>query len=827
MPGLIGVNEFVEETREDYNSPTTSTFVSRMPQCRRTVASLEETLDYDRDGVTKMRKAIKSIHNSGNSHVDNEMYFSRVLDKLGDYAVNKDQEPDIGAAFLKFAVVTKELSALMKTLMQNINNIVMFPLETLLKGDLRGVRGDLKRPFDKAWKDYEAKYTKIEKEKKAQAKEAGLIRTEVKPAEIADELDKERKMFQLHMCERLRKLNSEKVKPKNGDPCARLGVQLSLFSGFVSVDLSTHLLKKSEGKMRRVWQKRKCCVQADGFLDICHGDETKPPTRVNLLTCQIKPVPDDKRCFDLVSCNRTYHFQAEDDSDQKAWLSVLVNCKESALLRAFDDSGKAGGGNNNNTNPSLLELQQTIIKHLTRLPGNDRCCDCNSTNDATWLCTNFGVVVCIECSGIHRDLGVHISRIQSLTLDNIGTSQLIIARHMSNPGFNEVMEAKLNIANKPNASSTMEERCEYIRAKYVEKKYVVRTCQDEKDLLSDLEHAVNNKDLYHLLQVWGEGGDLSAPLPNSNGCVTPERKQLTSHSRPSSYTESPRSRSSTCESNSKSNSYRQMPPPSSSVSAPSSAKKLTSGSSSLSISGLGTLKKRTAPLPPQYNSYGTLPGNHHARSPSDPHGYHTMNVHKRSPSSDSTKAIHLAGAKLVIPPGEIPTLKPTGASSLDKSGNIKRPQGPPPPAPAQSRISNGQPSDAYRVSSESLSSLASETEAHQLSNPVPPPRKPYFYCPLEQQPASGEGRGGTFPPPSSSPLNPSSLPRCRALYDCSADNEDELSFKEGDILCVLSSCPDDDNWMEGMLEADPNSRGMFPISFVQMLPTQTGSSGES
>lgn len=42
MPGLISVNEFVEETREDYNSPTTSTFVSRMPDCRQTVANLEE-----------------------------------------------------------------------------------------------------------------------------------------------------------------------------------------------------------------------------------------------------------------------------------------------------------------------------------------------------------------------------------------------------------------------------------------------------------------------------------------------------------------------------------------------------------------------------------------------------------------------------------------------------------------------------------------------------------------------------------------------------------------------------------------------------------------
>jgi len=42
MPGLIDINEFVDETREDYNSPTTSTFVSRMPQFRQTIGNLEE-----------------------------------------------------------------------------------------------------------------------------------------------------------------------------------------------------------------------------------------------------------------------------------------------------------------------------------------------------------------------------------------------------------------------------------------------------------------------------------------------------------------------------------------------------------------------------------------------------------------------------------------------------------------------------------------------------------------------------------------------------------------------------------------------------------------
>ncbi|XP_034249215.1 arfGAP with SH3 domain, ANK repeat and PH domain-containing protein isoform X2 [Thrips palmi] len=1123
MPGLISVNEFVEETREDYNSPTTSTFVSRMPQCRTTVCQLEETLDIDRDGLTKMKKAIKAIHNSGNSHVDNEMYLSRSLHKLGDTAIERDHEPDIGAAFMKFAVVTKELSALMKTLMQNANNIVMFPVESLLKGDLRGVKGDLKRPFDRAWKDYEAKYTKIEKEKKAQAKEAGLIRTEITAPEVAEEMEKERRLFQLQMCEYLIKVNEiktkkgiellqhlveyyhaqtnyfqdglktiehfgsyvadlsmklQKIRQKQDEERRRLNElrtllrnapglekenhrmhefpqqsrgnppvvgpekaperaervanstndrgtdksggyslhQLQATDKQAGITRTGHLLKKSEGKMRRVWQKRKCCVQAEGFLDICHADESKPPTKVNLLTCQIKLVPDDKRCFDLISYNRTYHFQAEDEADQRAWMSVLVNCKEGALHRAFDDSGKSGGSK---INPSLLELQQAIIRYVQKLPGNDSCCDCNSQNDATWLSTNFGIIVCIECSGIHREMGVHISRIQSLTLDNVGTSQLLLARHMTNNAFNEVMEASLPCP-KLSPSSTMEERYEYIRAKYVDKKFALQTYADERDLQSDLEHAVNNKNLYHLLQVFAEGVDLGSPLPTSdigetalhlavvrelghslhivdflvqnmpsqaidrvtssfngpstpagtpgsgqhspisntrggnsalhlcaihdrvecmkllirsgadpmlknamdktaldlaqerghhsceellrhalqrqksvfdninidwnlshdegstddvsedetviedrNGCCTPEKK---SRSRPPSYAgagrESPvniRSRSSTCDSlksGSSPNTYRQSmaPPPPPQNRKPS----IVTGANAH-----GSLKKRAAPMPPMY---GTLPSNSsHSRTPSDPllqlQGYHTLSHHKRSPSSESgshtsqlaasgnrgsiPSAIHLVGAKLVIPPGEAPMLK---SSSMDKSG-VRRPVGPPPPVPplgpGPGLVSGGGGNLPLRMSNgrstESISSVSSDMEqavlgvGTNLHNPVPPPRKPYFYCPLPQQqpPPPGSPHGS----PSDMEMSPNpnhsnhslrgmvtaSVPstlaprKCRALYDCEADNEDELSFREGEVIIVTNEHTDDENWMEGALERAPDIRGMFPISFVHML----------
>ena len=59
--------------------------------------------------------------------------------------------------------------------------------------------------------------------------------------------------------------------------------------------------------------------------------------------------------------------------------------------------------------------------------------------------------------------------------------------------------------------------------------------------------------------------------------------------------------------------------------------------------------------------------------------------------------------------------------------------------------------------------------------------------------------------------------KCRALYDCEADNEDELTFEEGDIIVVINEDTEDENWMEGCLQIDPSRRGLFPVSFVNML----------
>jgi len=119
----------------------------------------------------------------------------------------------------------------------------------------------------------------------------------------------------------------------------------------------------------------------------------------------------------------------------------------------------------------IQEKCQTILAQMLRDEDNKYCVDCDAKGPR-WASWNLGIFLCIRCAGIHRNLGVHISRVKSVNLDLWLPEQVTSLQQMGNSRARAVYEAYLpENFRRPQTDSPLES---FIRAKYEHKKYIAK-----------------------------------------------------------------------------------------------------------------------------------------------------------------------------------------------------------------------------------------------------------------------------------------------------------------------------------------------------------------
>ncbi|XP_058461430.1 stromal membrane-associated protein 1 [Malaya genurostris] len=162
----------------------------------------------------------------------------------------------------------------------------------------------------------------------------------------------------------------------------------------------------------------------------------------------------------------------------------------------------------------IQEKCQVLLTKMLRDDDNKYCVDCDAKGPR-WASWNLGVFLCIRCAGIHRNLGVHISRVKSVNLDSWTPEQVVSLEQMGNSRARAVYEALLPDGfRRPQTDSALES---FIRAKYEHKKYLAREWVQppppkvdwDKEIDEEIERQKRKK------KAASSGGTISIGAPGS------------------------------------------------------------------------------------------------------------------------------------------------------------------------------------------------------------------------------------------------------------------------------------------------------------------------
>uniref|UniRef100_A0A672MAS9 ArfGAP with GTPase domain, ankyrin repeat and PH domain 1 n=1 Tax=Sinocyclocheilus grahami TaxID=75366 RepID=A0A672MAS9_SINGR len=205
---------------------------------------------------------------------------------------------------------------------------------------------------------------------------------------------------------------------------------------------------------------------------------------------------EDNFEFIIVSLTgQTWNFEATSYEERDAWVQAI----ESQILASLQSCESSKQKSRLSSQSEAIALQS-----VRNMRGNTRCVDCEAQNP-DWASLNLGALICIECSGIHRNLGTHLSRVRSLDLDEWPLELIKVMSAIGNELANSVWEANAQGRLKPAPDATREERERWIRAKYEQKLFLASLTCTELTLGQQLLRATAEEDLRFVVILLAHG----------------------------------------------------------------------------------------------------------------------------------------------------------------------------------------------------------------------------------------------------------------------------------------------------------------------------------
>uniref|UniRef100_A0A3B1JIA8 ArfGAP with GTPase domain, ankyrin repeat and PH domain 1 n=1 Tax=Astyanax mexicanus TaxID=7994 RepID=A0A3B1JIA8_ASTMX len=200
--------------------------------------------------------------------------------------------------------------------------------------------------------------------------------------------------------------------------------------------------------------------------------------------------------FIIVSLTgQTWHFEATSYEERDAWVQAI----ESQILASLQSCESSKQKSRLTSQSEAIALQS-----VRNMRGNSRCVDCEALNP-DWASLNLGALICIECSGIHRNLGTHLSRVRSLDLDEWPLELIKVMSAIGNELANSVWEANAQGRLKPAPDASREERERWIRAKYEQKFFLASLVCTDLPLGQQLLQATAGEDLRSVVVLLAHG----------------------------------------------------------------------------------------------------------------------------------------------------------------------------------------------------------------------------------------------------------------------------------------------------------------------------------